>query len=222
MGIDPGTNIMGFGVIRVTGRAMSFVAMDELDLRRWAIRFSTQTHLRGHHASDRHVPSGRDRPRSAFLREKRPVDAQTGARPGGGDVGGAGAQIPITEYLPKKVKMAITGNGNASKEQVAGMLAQLLRYKDLPKHLDSTDALGIAVCHFFNSSGRERPRRVIPVGRLSCGKIPTGCGKESARREREERQEGKTRYRFLRDSSAGVFAWNALFFYIYCVHTIKR
>ncbi len=65
-------------------------------------------------------------------------------------------QIPITEYLPKKVKMAITGNGNASKEQVAGMLVQLLKYRDLPKHLDSTDALGIAVCHFFNSSRQNR------------------------------------------------------------------
>jgi hypothetical protein len=55
------------------------------------------------------------------------------------------------EYEPKKIKMAITGNGNASKEQVAKMLQQLLGLKELPKNLDSTDGLAAAVCHFFNS-----------------------------------------------------------------------
>ena len=64
---------------------------------------------------------------------------------------GLSRQIPITEYEPKKIKMAITGNGNASKEQVAKMLQQLLGLKELPKNLDSTDGLAAAVCHFFNS-----------------------------------------------------------------------
>lgn len=60
--------------------------------------------------------------------------------------------IPITEYSPKKVKMAITGNGNASKEQVAGMLQNLLNLKEFPtKYLDATDGLAVAVCHHFNS-----------------------------------------------------------------------
>ncbi|MFV0306088.1 MAG: crossover junction endodeoxyribonuclease RuvC, partial [Moheibacter sp.] len=59
--------------------------------------------------------------------------------------------VPITEYSPKKIKMSITGNGNASKEQVAGMLQNLLNLKELPKRLDSTDGLAAAVCHFFNS-----------------------------------------------------------------------
>jgi len=59
--------------------------------------------------------------------------------------------IPITEYAPKKIKMAITGNGNASKEQVAKMLQNLLQIKELPKNLDSTDGLAAAVCHFYNS-----------------------------------------------------------------------
>lgn len=64
---------------------------------------------------------------------------------------GLSRDIPITEYEPKKIKMAITGNGNASKEQVAKMLQQLLGLKELPKNLDSTDGLAAAVCHFFNS-----------------------------------------------------------------------
>src|SRR5690606_16727651 len=64
---------------------------------------------------------------------------------------GLSRQIPITEYEPKKIKMAITGNGNASKEQVAKMLQQLLGFKELPKNLDSTEGVAAAVCHFFNS-----------------------------------------------------------------------
>ncbi|HBK82227.1 MAG TPA: crossover junction endodeoxyribonuclease RuvC, partial [Flavobacterium sp.] len=64
---------------------------------------------------------------------------------------GLSRDIPITEYEPKKIKMAITGNGSASKEQVAKMLQQLLGLKELPKNLDSTDGLAVAVCHFFNS-----------------------------------------------------------------------
>ena len=63
---------------------------------------------------------------------------------------GLARQIPITEYEPKKVKMAITGNGNASKEQVAKMLQQLLKFPEIPKNLDATDGLAVAVCHHFN------------------------------------------------------------------------
>ena len=64
---------------------------------------------------------------------------------------GLSRQVPITEYLPKKIKMAITGNGNASKEQVAKMLQTTLKLKTLPKNLDSTDGLAAAVCHFYNA-----------------------------------------------------------------------
>ena len=75
---------------------------------------------------------------------------------------GLSREIPITEYAPKKIKMAITGNGNASKEQVAGMLQSLLGLKELPKNLDSTDGLAAAVCHFYNR------------GKVTSGKSYTG------------------------------------------------
>lgn len=58
-------------------------------------------------------------------------------------------EIPITEYAPKKIKQSVTGNGNATKEQVAQMLKTLLNFKEDPKLLDATDALGVAVCHHF-------------------------------------------------------------------------
>lgn len=75
---------------------------------------------------------------------------------------GLSREIPITEYSPKKIKMAITGNGNASKEQVAKMLQSLLQLKKLPKNLDSTDGLAAAVCHFYNA------------GKVTAGKSYTG------------------------------------------------
>jgi crossover junction endodeoxyribonuclease RuvC len=65
-------------------------------------------------------------------------------------------EIPITEYSPKKIKMAITGNGNASKEQVAKMLQSLFKIRELPKNLDATDGLAAAVCHFFNQGRPEK------------------------------------------------------------------
>jgi len=63
---------------------------------------------------------------------------------------GLSREVAITEYSPKKIKMAITGNGNASKEQVAKMLQKLLKIKSLPTNFDSTDGLAAAVCHFYN------------------------------------------------------------------------
>jgi crossover junction endodeoxyribonuclease RuvC len=59
--------------------------------------------------------------------------------------------LPMEEYAPKKIKQSITGNGNASKEQVAGMLQTLLKIETLPKFLDATDGLAAAVCHHFQS-----------------------------------------------------------------------
>ena len=75
---------------------------------------------------------------------------------------GLSREIPITEYSPKKIKMAITGNGNASKEQVAKMLQQLMKIKTLPKNLDATDGLAAAVCHYYN------------MGKLNAKKSYTG------------------------------------------------
>ena len=64
--------------------------------------------------------------------------------------------IPIYEYAPKKIKMAITGNGNASKEQVAKMLKSILKFKEIPKNLDATDGLAAALCHYYNSNPNNK------------------------------------------------------------------
>ena len=119
MGIDPGTNIMGFGVIRVTGRAMSFVAMDELDLRRMGDPFlklkrifeATTRLIDTYHPDEIALEA-------PFYGKNVQSMLKLGRAQGVAMSAALARQIPITEYLPKKVKMAITGNGNASKEQV--------------------------------------------------------------------------------------------------------
>lgn len=84
-------------------------------------------------------------------------------------------EIPIVEYAPKKVKQSVTGNGNASKEQVAKMLMQVFHIKELPKLLDATDALAVALCHHFQKGEpktkskswagfvKENPIRIVRV-----------------------------------------------------------
>ena len=72
--------------------------------------------------------------------------------------------IPIFEYAPKKIKMSITGQGTASKEQVAAMLKTLLKINKMPKHLDASDGLAAAVCHYFQNE------------KISGGKSYSGWG----------------------------------------------
>ena len=68
-------------------------------------------------------------------------------------------EIPITEYAPKKVKQSVTGNGNASKEQVSAMLKVIFKFKEDPKLLDATDALAVAVCHHFQGKAGKSPTK---------------------------------------------------------------
>lgn len=80
--------------------------------------------------------------------------------------------IPVTEYSPKKIKMSITGNGNASKEQVAGMLQQLLGLKNEQAYLDATDALGAALCHFYQSKSPGKTGRSYSGWKAFLGDNP--------------------------------------------------
>jgi len=66
------------------------------------------------------------------------------------------SNIPVTEYSPRKIKQAITGNGNADKEQVWKMLQRITLLPDKPKYYDATDALAVAVCHYFGSTSIEK------------------------------------------------------------------
>ena len=152
LGIDPGTTIMGFGLIKVINKKMELIEMDELKLIkikdhyvRLKLIFQKTIEL-----IDKHKPDEISIEAPFFGKNVQSM-LKLGRAQGVAMAAGLSRQIPVTEYSPKKIKMAITGNGNASKEQVAKMLQNLFSIKELPKNLDSTDGLAAAVCHFYNN-----------------------------------------------------------------------
>ena len=163
LGIDPGTTIMGFGLIKVVGKTMSFMQLNELDLRKYDDHYlklklifeRTIELIETHHPDEIAIEA-------PFFGKNVQSMLKLGRAQGVAMAAGLSREVPITEYSPKKIKMAITGNGNASKEQVAKMLQSLLGLKTLPKNLDATDGLAAAVCHFYNQ------------GRIEIGKSYSG------------------------------------------------
>ncbi|HET8735057.1 MAG TPA: crossover junction endodeoxyribonuclease RuvC [Pricia sp.] len=163
LGIDPGTTIMGFGLIKVVDKKMHFLQMNELQLKKYSDPYTklklifdrTIDLIDSHHPDEIAIEA-------PFYGKNVQSMLKLGRAQGVAMAAGLSRQIPITEYLPKKIKMAITGNGNASKEQVAKMLQTTLGLKSLPKNLDSTDGLAAAVCHFYND------------GRVQVGKNYSG------------------------------------------------
>lgn len=152
LGIDPGTTVMGFGLIRVENNKMSFIQLNELLLNKYDNHYLKLKHIfeRTTQIIDTYFPD-EIAIEAPFFGKNVQSMLKLGRAQGVAMAAGLAREIPITEYEPKKVKMAITGNGNASKEQVAKMLQQLLHFGDLPKNLDATDGLAVAVCHFFNN-----------------------------------------------------------------------
>ena len=152
MGIDPGTNIMGYAFIGVNGNHAHLIAMGVIDLRK---------------CKDTYMKLGEIFTRvqgliSSFLPDELAIEApffgknvqsmlKLGRAQGVAIAAAISRQVPIHEYAPLKIKMAITGNGSASKEQVADMLRRMLNIsnEEMPHFMDATDALGAAFCHFI-------------------------------------------------------------------------
>lgn len=151
LGIDPGTTIMGFGLIKIKGKTMKFMLMHELVLKKYDDHYIKLKHIfeRTLELIDAYHPD-EIAIEAPFFGKNVQSMLKLGRAQGVAMAAGLSRQVPVTEYSPKKIKMAITGNGNASKEQVAGMLKNTLGLKELPKNLDATDGLAAAVCHFYN------------------------------------------------------------------------
>ena len=152
LGVDPGTNVMGYGIIEVVSNKATLIEMDILNLKKIDTHelkiktiFETMIEI-----IDKYHPD--------FLSIEAPFFGKNvqsmlklGRAQGVAIAAALSRQIPYVEYSPKKIKQSITGNGNASKEQVAAMLLQILRFEDIPKFLDATDGLAAAYCHFIQS-----------------------------------------------------------------------
>ena len=153
LGIDPGTNILGYGVICVDSKGPHYVDMGVLDLRKIKDPFEKLANifagvselLEIHHPDELAVES-------PFYGKNAQVILKLGRAQGAALTAAVMKGIPVAEYAPRKAKIAICGNGAASKEQVAMMIQKTLNVDLDPKYLDATDALAIALCHHYQLS----------------------------------------------------------------------
>ena len=150
LGIDPGTAVMGYGVLKETGNQIELLSLGVVKM----------THLDDHFLKLQRIFERT----SSLIEQYKPdcmaleapfygkniqVMLKLGRAQGVAMAAGLAKGLPIFEYSPKKVKQSITGNGSATKEQVAAMLKQLLKFTETPEFLDATDGLAVAVCHSF-------------------------------------------------------------------------
>ena len=153
LGIDPGTNILGFGVIGINTKGPFYVDMGVFDLRKikdpyekLANIFAGVSELIEEHKPDYLAVE------SPFYGKNAQVVLKLGRAQGAALTAAVMKGIQVAEYAPRKAKIAICGNGAASKEQVAMMIQKTLKVELDPKHLDATDALAIALCHHYQLS----------------------------------------------------------------------
>ncbi len=152
LGIDPGTLIMGYGLIHIQNNKLSLITLgviklDKLDEHSDRLKkiFERVVVLIEEHKPDELAIE------APFFGKNVQSMLKLGRAQGVAIAAALSKNIPMTEYSPKKIKMSVTGNGNASKEQVAAMLENLLNFKNEDKYMDATDALGAAVCHYFQN-----------------------------------------------------------------------
>jgi crossover junction endodeoxyribonuclease RuvC len=158
LGIDPGTNVMGYGLILVEGNKYSLLQFGVIHLKKYIGHelklkkiFERITGLIDEFNPDAVALE------APFYGENIQSMLKLGRAQGVAMAAALAREIPIAEYSPKKVKQSVTGNGNASKVQVAEMLKTLLNINEIPKLLDATDALAVAICHHFHD-GRLQTR----------------------------------------------------------------
>lgn len=152
LGIDPGTRITGYGIIKITGSQPELVALGAIDISKYGDHF-----IRLKQIFDR-ITGIIDEYRPDELAIEAPFYGKNvqsmlklGRAQGAAIAAALSRSLPVFEYAPRKIKMSITGQGAASKEQVAGMLMSILKFREPGFRLDATDGLAAALCHFYQT-----------------------------------------------------------------------
>jgi len=150
LGIDPGTNLLGYGVISVDSKGPHYVTMGVFDLRTMTDPFEKLANIHSGVSEliGEHCPTDLAI-ESPFYGKNAQVILKLGRAQGAAITAAVMQGVAVTEYAPRKAKIAICGNGAASKEQVAMMVSKTLKTELDPKYLDATDALAIALCHYY-------------------------------------------------------------------------
>ena len=153
LGIDPGTVIMGYGIIGIRQQQLHLIDMDVLKLTKHKdvyIRLQL-IHEKVKEVIETHKPTDFAIEAPFFGKNVQSM-LKLGRAQGVAIATAMSAGLSVTEYSPKKVKQAVTGNGNADKEQVWKMLQHYLHFQAKPKYYDATDALSVALCHHFQTN----------------------------------------------------------------------
>ncbi len=152
LGIDPGTSVLGYGLVKVEKKEAKLLAMGIIELSKFSDPYIKLQKIfeRITMLIDEFKPDEMALEAPFFGKNVQSM-LKLGRAQGVAMAAGLARQIPITEYSPRKIKQAITGNGNASKEQIAGFLQNILNIKDMPELFDATDGLAAAMCHFYQS-----------------------------------------------------------------------
>jgi len=153
LGIDPGTNITGYGVIRASGKNPELVTIGLIDLSKTGDHYlklkqifdRTIAIIDEYHPDELAIEA-------PFYGKNVQSMLKLGRAQGAAIAAALTRSIPIFEYAPRKIKMAITGQGAASKEQVAAMLMSILKFSSPKMKLDATDGLAAALCHFYQAN----------------------------------------------------------------------
>jgi crossover junction endodeoxyribonuclease RuvC len=160
LGIDPGTTVMGYGVISVAGTRISLLVLGVLKLNKYddhALRLKLIFErmiglIEQYHPDELSIEA-------PFYGKNVQSMLKLGRAQGVAIAAALSRSIPVFEYSPRKIKQSITGKGAASKEQVAAMLVRLLNITETPETLDATDGLAAAVCHFFQNGKPETGKK---------------------------------------------------------------
>jgi len=156
LGVDPGTNLLGYGIIEIVQKKykLTCAGVVQLDHKK------SQSEKLSHIFQRICVLIKQYEPKhfaieAPFFGVNVQSMLKLGRAQGAAMAAASSCNIPVVEYSPKKIKLSITGNGNASKEQVSAMLKQILNIKQNPSFYDTTDAIGVALCHHFNSGTKS-------------------------------------------------------------------
>jgi crossover junction endodeoxyribonuclease RuvC len=150
LGIDPGTNLMGYGIIQGAGKSPVFIDMGVVDLRKSGDPYVKLGMIleKTLELIDKYLPD-EVAIEAPFFGKNVQSMLKLGRAQGVAIAAVLSREVPVAEYAPRKIKLAITSSGDASKEQVARMLARMFNLKEIPKNLDATDGLAVAVCHYY-------------------------------------------------------------------------
>lgn len=160
LGIDPGTSVMGYGVILIRGQKISILQFGVIHLSKYKSHelklkkiFERVTSIIEEFGPDEVALE------APFYGKNVQSMLKLGRAQGVAMAAALTNEIPITEYAPKKIKQSVTGNGNASKEQVAAMLKSILKFEEAPKLLDATDALAVALTHHYQGGKADNSNK---------------------------------------------------------------